>query len=172
MWRVDSLEKALMLGKNEGRRRGPQKMTWLYSITNVMDMSLSKLRELVIPSNHLILCCSLLLPPSIFPNISIFSNESVLCIRWSVYWSFSISPSNEYWFPLGLTGLEAPCCPRDAQESSSTPQFKSINSSALSFLYSPTPEFRQNVVHWRREWQTTSIFLLWEPHEQHEKAKR
>ena len=50
------------------------------------------------PSNHLILCCPLLLPPSIFPSIRVFSNESVLCIRWPKYWSFSfnISPSNEY----------------------------------------------------------------------------
>ena len=50
------------------------------------------------PSNHLILCCPLLLLPSIFPNIGVFSNESVLHIRWPKYWSFSfnISPSNEY----------------------------------------------------------------------------
>ena len=50
------------------------------------------------PSNHLILCCPLLLPPPIFPSIRVFSNESVLCIRWPKYWSFSfsISPSNEY----------------------------------------------------------------------------
>ena len=50
------------------------------------------------PSNHLILCCSLLLLPSIFPSIRVFSNESVLCIRWPKYWSFSfnISPSNEH----------------------------------------------------------------------------
>ena len=50
------------------------------------------------PSNHLILCHPLLLPPSIFPSIKVFSNESVLCIRWPKYWSFnfSISPSNEY----------------------------------------------------------------------------
>ena len=50
------------------------------------------------PSNHLILCCPLLLLPSVFPSIRIFSNESVLCIRWPKYWSFnfSISPSNEY----------------------------------------------------------------------------
>ena len=54
--------------------------------------------ELVMPSNHLILCHSLLLPPSIFPSIRVFSNESVLHIRWPKYWSFSfsISPSNEY----------------------------------------------------------------------------
>ena len=54
--------------------------------------------ELVMPSNHLILCHPLLLPPSIFPSIRVLSNESVLCIRWPKYWSFSfnISPSNEY----------------------------------------------------------------------------
>ena len=52
--------------------------------------------ESVIPSNYLILCHPLLLLPSIFPSISVFSGESVLCIRWPKYWSFSISPSNEY----------------------------------------------------------------------------
>ena len=52
--------------------------------------------ELVMPSNHLILCRPLLLSPSIFPSIRIFSNESVLCIRWPKYWSLSISPSSEY----------------------------------------------------------------------------
>ena len=68
------------------------------SITN--SRSLLKLMsiESVMPSNHLILCHFLLLPPSIFPSIRIFSNESVLRIRWPKYWSFSfnISPSNEY----------------------------------------------------------------------------
>ena len=68
------------------------------SITN--SWSLLKLRsiESVMPSNHLILCCPLLLLPSIFPRIRVFSNESVLCIRWPKYWSFSfsISLSNEY----------------------------------------------------------------------------
>ena len=68
------------------------------SITN--SQSLPKLMsiESVMPSNHLILCHPLLLPPSIFPRIRAFSNESVLCIRWPKYWSFSfsISPSNEY----------------------------------------------------------------------------
>ena len=52
--------------------------------------------ESVMPSNHLILCHPLLLPPSIFPSIRVYSNESVLHIRWPKYWSFSISPSNEY----------------------------------------------------------------------------
>ena len=68
------------------------------SVTN--SQSLLKLMsiELVMPSSHLILCHLLLLPPSIFPSIRIFSNESVLRIRWPKYWSFSfsISPSNEY----------------------------------------------------------------------------
>ena len=68
------------------------------SITN--SRSLLKLMsiESVIPSNHLILCHPLLLPSSIFPSIRVFSNESVLCIRWPKYWSFSfsISPSSEY----------------------------------------------------------------------------
>ena len=54
--------------------------------------------ESVMPSNHLILCCPLLFLPSVFPSISVFSNEPVLHIRWPKYWSFSfsISPSNEY----------------------------------------------------------------------------
>ena len=79
------------------------------SITN--SWSLLKLRsiESVMAANHLILRCPLLLLPSIFPSIQVFSKESVLCIRGPTYWSlsFSISPSNEYsdWFPLGLTGL-------------------------------------------------------------------
>ena len=68
------------------------------SITN--SQSLLKLMsiESVMPSNHLILCHPLLLPPSVFPTIRVFSNESVLHIRWPKYWSFSfsISPSNEY----------------------------------------------------------------------------
>ena len=66
------------------------------SITN--SQSLPKLMsiESVMPSNHLILCLPLLLLPSIFPSVKVFSNESVLRIRWPKYWSFSISPSNEY----------------------------------------------------------------------------
>ena len=66
------------------------------SITN--SWSLRKLMsiESVMPSNHLILNCPLLLPPSIFLSITVFANESVLHIRWPKYWSFSISPSNEY----------------------------------------------------------------------------
>ena len=60
--------------------------------------------KLVMPCNHLILCRPLLLPPSIFPSIRVFSNESVLCIRWPKYWSFSfsISPSNEHSGPISF----------------------------------------------------------------------
>ena len=66
------------------------------SITNSRSLLKLKSIESVIPSNHLILSCPLLLPPSIFPSIRAFSNESVLCIRWPKYWSFSfsISPSS------------------------------------------------------------------------------
>ena len=111
-------------------------------ITN--SWSLFKLMsiESVMPSNHLILCHPLLLL-SIFSRIRVFSNELDLLISWPKNWnfSFSISPSNEY---LGLISFRmdglvgSPCCSRDSQESSPTPQFKSINSSALSLLYDPT----------------------------------
>ena len=69
------------------------------SITNSQSLLKLMSNELVMPSNHLSLCCPLLLPPSIFPSIRVFSNESALCIRWPEYWSFSfsISFSNEYW---------------------------------------------------------------------------
>ena len=68
------------------------------SITNSQGLLKLMSIELVVPSNHLILCCPLLLLPSIFPSIRVFSNESALCIKWPKYWSFSfsISPSNEY----------------------------------------------------------------------------
>ena len=109
------------------------------SITNSWSLLKFMSIESMMPSNHLILCHPLLLLPSVFPSIRVFSNESVLPIRWPKYWSFSfsISLSNEYsglisfridWFDLlAVQGM-------DAQESSPAPQFKSINSSALSFL--------------------------------------
>ena len=79
------------------------------SITN--SQSLLKLMsiELVRPSNHLILCHSLLLPPSLFLSIRVFSNESLLCIRWPKYWSFifNISPYNEYSGLISLSGTVA-----------------------------------------------------------------
>ena len=68
------------------------------SITNYWSLPKLMSTESVMPSNHLILCCPLLLPPSIFPSIRVFSNESALRMRWPKYWSFSfnISPSNEH----------------------------------------------------------------------------
>ena len=112
------------------------------SITN--SQSLLRLMSVmsVTPSNHLILCHPLFLPPSIFPSIKVFSSELVLRIRWPKDWSFSfsISPSSEYsgLIFFRIDWFDPPCSPRDSQESSPTPQFKSINSLVLSFLYSPT----------------------------------
>ena len=109
------------------------------SITNSRSLPKPMSIESVMPSNHLILCRPLLLLPSIFPSIRVFANESVLRTRWPKYWSFSfnISPSNEH--PGLISRLVGSLCsPRDSQEPSPTPQFKSINSWALSFLYSPT----------------------------------
>ena len=114
------------------------------SLSSTISQSLFKLMsiESVMSSNHLILCQPLLLLPSIICSIRVFSSESILCIMWPEYWSFrfSISPSNEHprtdLLQDGLVG--SPCSPRDSQESCPTPQFKSINSSALSFLHSPT----------------------------------
>ena len=74
------------------------------SLFFTISQSLLKLTsfESMMPSNHPILCCPLLLPPSIFPSIRVFSNESVLRIRWPKYWSFGISPFSEY---SGLTSF-------------------------------------------------------------------
>ena len=116
----------------------------------------------VMPSNHLILCHPLLLLPSIFPSIKIFSSQ---CMAKPIQYcevkkkkksflmsqlfssggqsigvsaSASVLPMNiQDWSPLGWTGW-SPCSPRDSQESFSTPQFKSISSSILNFLYGPT----------------------------------
>ena len=110
------------------------------SITNSWSPLKHMSIESVVPSNHLILF-RLLLLPSIFPSIRIFSNESALRINWPTYWSFSfnISPFSEHpgliSFRMDWVDLLAV---QGTQEFCLTPQFKSINSSALSFLYSPT----------------------------------
>ena len=108
------------------------------SLSFTISQSLLKLIESVMPSNHLILCCPLLLP-SICPNIKVFSTESVLHIRWPKCWSFSFSPSSEYSVLISfrIDWLDLQAVP-ETLASSSTPQFKSINSSALRFLYGPT----------------------------------
>ena len=104
------------------------------SITN--SRSLLKLMsiESVMPSNHLILCHHLLLPPSIFPSIRVFSNESVPSIRWPKYWtfSFSISPSNEYSGPISFR---------------------------IDWFDLLAVQGTLKSLHWRRQWQTTSVFL-------------
>ena len=112
------------------------------SLSITISQRLLKLMSIksVMPSNHLMPCHPLLPLSSTFASIRVLLNESVFCIRWPKYWSFSfnISPCNEYsglisfridWFDV----LEV-----HSQECSPTPQFKSINSSTLSFLYGPT----------------------------------
>ena len=113
------------------------------SLSFTVSQSLLKLMSLesVMPSNHLILCHPLLLLPSIFPGIRVFSNESVLHIRWPKYWtcSFNISPFNEHpgliSFRMDWLDLLAV---QGTLKSLLQHQFKSINSSVLSLLYSPT----------------------------------
>ena len=111
------------------------------SITNSRSLFKHMSTESVMPSNHLILCHPLLLLPSIFPNIRVFSNKSVLHMRWPKYWSFSfsISPSNEHsglisfrmdW--LDLLSVQGTLKSLLQHHSSS------INSLVLSFLHSPT----------------------------------
>ena len=112
------------------------------SITNSWSLPKLMFIELVMPSNHLILCCPLLLLPSIFPNIRVFSNESALRMRWPKYWSFSfnISPSIEH---SGLISFRMDCL--DLPEVQGTLKSllqhhtsKALISLALSFLHSPT----------------------------------
>ena len=111
------------------------------SITNFQSSLRLTSIESVMPSSHLILCRPLLLLPPTPPSIRVFSNESALRMRWPKDWSFSfsISPSKEY---SGLISFRMDWLDhfavKDSQESSPAPQFKSINSLALSFLYSPT----------------------------------
>ena len=111
------------------------------SITSYQSLLKLVSIKLMMPSNHLILCHPLLHPPSIFPSIRVFSNESVLHIRWQQFWSFtfSISAFNKY---LGLISFKIDWFDLPAvqgiQRSSPASQYNSTNSSALSFLYGPT----------------------------------
>ena len=100
-----SLVRFLVIPRTEAARQASLSITNFWSLLRLMSI------ESVMLSNHLILSCPLLLPPSIFPSIRVFANESALHIRWPKYWNFrfGISPSNEYSglisFTLGLTGL-------------------------------------------------------------------
>ena len=106
------------------------------SITNSQSLLKLMFIELVMPSNHLILCRPLLLPPLIFPSIRVFSNELTLCISGQsigVSASASVLPMNiQDWSPLGWTGWISL-----QSKSSPAPPFKSTNSSGFSFLHSP-----------------------------------
>ena len=113
------------------------------SLSITTSRSLHKLMsiELVMPSNHLILCHHVLILPSIFHNIRVFLNESAFRISWLNYWTFSfnISPSNEHQGLISIRTYWLDLLPAQGkQKSSPTLQFKSINSSAFSFLYNPT----------------------------------
>ena len=113
------------------------------SLSSTISWSFLKLMsiESVMPSNHLILCRPLLLPPSIFPSIRVFSKESLLCIRWPKYWSFCFSPSNEYfrlicftfgWFDhIAILGTLKSLLQHHHS-------LKSIHSSTFSLLHGPT----------------------------------
>ena len=119
----------------------PWTAAWQACLSLTNSWSLFKLVsiELVIPFSHLILCHPLLLPPSIFPSIWVFSSGLALCIKWPKYWSFifNISPSNEY---SGLISFRMDWLDLLAVQETlkNLLQFKSISSSALSFLYGPT----------------------------------
>ena len=118
-------------------------MPGLPGITNSWSSLKLTSIESVMPSSHLILYCPLHLLPPIPHSLRVFSNESTLHMRWPKYWSFSFSiiPSKEIpgqiSFRMDWLDLLA-VSPRDPQESSPTPQFKSINSSSLSSVHSPT----------------------------------
>ena len=129
-------ESCLTLSKHsDGHAQG------LPALHPLSELTQTHVHQVVMPSSHLVFCRPLLLLPSIFSRFRVVSNESVLCIRWPEYWtfSFSISPSNEYsglisfridWFDLLAV--------QGTQESSLAAQFKSINSLVLSLLYGPT----------------------------------
>ena len=110
-------------------------------ITNSQSILKYMFIKSVMPSNQIILCHPLLLLPSIFPRIRVFSMSQFFASSGQSIWdsaSASVLPMNiQDWFALEWSSW-SPCSPRDSQESSPTPQFKSINSVVLSFLYSPT----------------------------------
>ena len=127
------------------------------------------------PSNHLILCCPLLLLPSIFPSIEVFSSESVLCVRWPKYWSFSfsISLSNQYsglisfridWFDLAVQGtLKSLLQHRNLK--ASILQHSVFFMVQLSHLYMTTMVYSFDYTYlWRRQWHPTPVLLPGKSH--------
>ena len=98
--------------------------------------------ESMMPSNHLILCCPLLFPLSIFPSIRVFSNELAVCIKVATVLELQIQHHSFQWiFKIDFLKdwlVWSPCCPRDSQVSSPAPQLKSISSLVLSLLYGPS----------------------------------
>ena len=124
---------------------------------HTVSLSLLKLMstESAMPSNHLILCCPLLLLPSIFPSIIVFSNESTLCMRWPKYWSFSftISPSNEYsrLISLRIDWLE----------------FLAVQGTLKSLLQNHSLKASilwRSAFFWRGQWQPTPVLLPGKSH--------
>ena len=131
------------------------------SITSCRGLPKLMSIESVMPSNHLILCHPLLLLPSIFPSIRVFSGEVGLHIRWTKYWSFSfsVSPSNEY---SGLASFRMDWMDLLAVQGtlqSLLPRLKSINSSALNFPYSPI--YSSTHDHWKNH-HLDKMDLCWQ----------
>ena len=121
--------------------------------------------EAVMPSNHLILCHPLLLPPSIFTSIRVFSNESALRIRWPKYWSFSfsISPSNQY---SGLISSRMDWLDLLAVQGTLKSLFQNHSSKSSVLQCSAFFIVHLSYPHWRRKWQPTPVFLPGESHGQ------
>ena len=132
------------------------------SITNTQSLLKLMSIELVMPSNHLILCRPLLFPPSIFPSIRVFSSESVLHIRWPKYWSFSfsISPSNEY---SGLNSFRMDWVDLLEVHISSyfdTREIPEIEFLCSEFLCSIPPPSKSTVKMWASWWPLCLKWLL------------
>ena len=123
------------------------------SITNFQSKLKLMSIELVMPSNYLILCCTLLLLPSVFPSIQVFSNESVLHIRWPNYWSFSISPPMNIhnWFPLGLTALIS------LLSKGLTTVFSNTTVKSHLFFSTQLSLWSNSHIHSRLTWKTTAL---------------
>ena len=126
----------LFVTQSTASRQAFLSLTVFWSLPKFMAIAL------MMPSSHLILCCPLLLLPSIFSSIRVFSSESALHIMWPKNWGFTFSivfPMNiQGWFPLRLTGLIWFAIQETLKSLLPTSQFESINSLALSLLYGPT----------------------------------